>query len=51
MSIQDSKQYCALEFDGLTYDGPFNGELQWLAIEGQALLAIERQGFWKDTSN
>ena len=51
MSIQDSKQYRALEFDGLTHDGPLNQELQWLAIEGQALLAIERQGFWKDTSN
>lgn len=51
MSSQNSKQYRALEFEGLTYDEQFNEELQWLAIEGQALLAMERQGYWKDKSN
>jgi hypothetical protein len=33
-------------FDGATYDAIFYEELQWLMMEGQALLASEQMGLW-----
>src|SRR5215813_1253556 len=50
MYSQKSHLYRSLEFDGATYDAIFNEELQWLMMEGQALLASERMGLWVDTS-
>jgi hypothetical protein len=50
MYSQKSDLYRSLEFDGATYDAIFNEELQWLMMEGQALLASEQMGLWIDTS-
>jgi hypothetical protein len=50
MSSQKSGLYRNLEFDGAAYDAIFNEELQWLMMEGQALLASEQMGLWVDTS-
>jgi hypothetical protein len=50
MYSQKSGLYRSLEFDGATYDAIFNEELQWLKMEGQALLASEHMGLWVDTS-
>ena len=50
MYSQKSDLYRSLEFDGATYDAIFNEELQWLMIEGRALLASEQMGLWIDTS-
>jgi hypothetical protein len=50
MYSQKSGLYRSLEFEGGTYDAIFNEELQWLMMEGQALLASERMGLWVDTS-
>ena len=50
MYSQKSGLYRSLEFDGATYDAIFNEELQWLMMEGQALLASEQIGLWVDTS-
>ena len=50
MYSQKSGLYRSLEFNGPTHDAIFNEELQWLMMEGQALLASEQMGLWVDTS-